>query len=104
MVPVALVLMGALVWAGQRQLRPLAASVPVAVVLLALESVPAGDEEPAERAAVGFVTQHWSPAGHDLAAQLERAGDPASLHRRVEVLREEGRDAEAARAERQLRQ
>jgi len=102
MVPVALVFTLALLWASHRQLRSLALALPVAAALIAAHVLPAGAPEPAERAAVGFVTEHWSPAGHDLAAQLDRAGDPASLHRRVDVLREEGRDAEAARLERRL--
>lgn len=102
MVPVALVLTLGLGWAAHGQLRIALYAVPVAALVLALQILPAGDPEPAERAAVGFVTQHWSPAGHDLPAALARKGDPASLHERLLLLREEGRDAEALTLERRL--
>ncbi len=102
MVPVALLFAMAIGWAAHGQGRTALRALPIAALILALQVVPAGDPEPAERAAVGFVTQHWSPAGHDLPAALARKGDPASLHQRLQLLREEGRDAEATALERRL--
>ena len=102
MVPVAIAMLLGLGWAAHGQTRAAVAAIPIAALVLGIQTLPAGDPEPAERTAVGFITQHWSPAGHDLAAQLGRAGDPASRHRRLEVLRQEGRDAEAAVLERQI--
>lgn len=102
MLPVALLFALAIGWAAHGQYRTALWALPVAALTLALQVLPAGDPEPAERAAVGFVTQHWSPAGHDLPAALLRKGDPASLHQRLQLLREEGRDAEATALERRL--
>jgi len=102
MVPVALLFTMAIGWAAHGQYGTALRAIPIAALLLALQILPAGEPEPAERAAVGFVTQHWSPAGHDLPAALGRRGDPASLHERLRLLREEGRDAEATALERRL--
>ena len=62
-----------------------------------------GDPEVLE--ARGFITGHWDPAGHDLAARLQTTlredPDAAGYRRLAEGYREEGRSAEAGRAERQ---
>jgi hypothetical protein len=64
-------------------------------------------EEPRVRKAVAFVTSRFSPSGHDHAARLRAqlsaagaTGTDAAWARLAALYREEGRDREAAAAER----
>lgn len=120
MLPLALLAAGALAWMIWRSAHGLPSSAAQritvglgAVLVGALALVPAATgprDTPSVLRARAFVTEHWQPAGHDLASQLEarlRAGGPTDERtaRRLSqqlaaVYEREGRILEAQRARR----
>ncbi|NOY93042.1 MAG: hypothetical protein GXP55_17800 [Deltaproteobacteria bacterium] len=109
MLPVALLLLGALLWAGlqktgsARPLPRLLAPALVAALLLAphviIPRMLSAESDPGARRMVAFVCEHWSPEGHDRATRLRDhilalgPASPASDRLRLsELYREEGRD------------
>lgn len=115
MLPLALLAVAALAWMiwqaargpssrlGQRAGLLACAALVGAVALL--PAATGSVETPPVVQARAFITEHWQPAGHDLAATLEArlraAPSDAELARRLaDVYEREGRALEAARARR----
>lgn len=110
MVPVAITLVLAIVLALGRSFSPSRSSVILVggSLLAALALAPQVQNAPdssESRAQVAFITRTWSPVGRDRAAKLHDAlvrgeADSIEYGRLAAIYRAEGRDAEAAAAER----
>jgi len=111
MVPIVLVAVGALLWAGWQGARPgaralgLALALPLAAGIVAPFAMPRERTPEAERA-LAFVTSTWTPPGHDRASVIEqrlrdRPAAPsaaADLWKLADLYRAEGREREARAA------
>ncbi|MCA9576559.1 MAG: hypothetical protein KC668_14040 [Myxococcales bacterium] len=78
------------------------AAVLIAGVVVAQHFVWEPERTRAVRDAVAFVCEHWAPEGHDRAAALASSRRIDEVELRTELLRAEGRDDDAAQAQRRL--
>lgn len=108
MVPLAIVMLGCLVWmvsmvdgVRARVIAGVLGALLAVGITWPLQTDPRPGH-PEIRNALGFITGVWDPAGHDLAARLEAQlrsrGDRDGYLRLAELYASEGRDRDALRA------